>query len=278
MISEQEIRVIAKSKGVAPRIIEKDYLIGLFLREIALDKNKLDFIFKGGTALKKCYFKDYRFSEDIDFTVTNRSLNDKEVLTSAIKRWCSGCNNNFGTTFRFFNIVLEREIYGQEAFKATIHYDGFEGTGKINIDLTFYEKIAIAPHTKLIKHPYSDRKDFGKVSLKVYCLEETMAEKLRAISFIQHYPRNRDLYDIWFINKTAIIDRKKIAVLFKEKCKFKDINPNLIKKINSAYLGRFRKSWQVQLGHQIKGIPPFTVVCKDFLKFIKAIIKIGDGN
>jgi len=25
--------------------------------------------FKGGTALKKCYFPDYRFSEDLDFTL-----------------------------------------------------------------------------------------------------------------------------------------------------------------------------------------------------------------
>jgi predicted nucleotidyltransferase component of viral defense system len=25
--------------------------------------------FKGGTALKKCYFGDYRFSEDLDFTL-----------------------------------------------------------------------------------------------------------------------------------------------------------------------------------------------------------------
>ena len=26
--------------------------------------------FKGGTALKRCYFGDYRFSEDLDFTLT----------------------------------------------------------------------------------------------------------------------------------------------------------------------------------------------------------------
>jgi predicted nucleotidyltransferase component of viral defense system len=28
-----------------------------------------NFIFKGGTCLKKCYFEDYRFSEDLDFTL-----------------------------------------------------------------------------------------------------------------------------------------------------------------------------------------------------------------
>ena len=28
-------------------------------------------LFKGGTALKKCYFADYRFSEDLDFTLSD---------------------------------------------------------------------------------------------------------------------------------------------------------------------------------------------------------------
>jgi uncharacterized protein len=27
-------------------------------------------VFKGGTALRRCWFKDYRFSEDLDFTLT----------------------------------------------------------------------------------------------------------------------------------------------------------------------------------------------------------------
>ena len=30
-------------------------------------------MFKGGTALKRCYFGDYRFSEDLDFTLTEPS-------------------------------------------------------------------------------------------------------------------------------------------------------------------------------------------------------------
>jgi predicted nucleotidyltransferase component of viral defense system len=28
-------------------------------------------VFKGGTCLRKCYFHDYRFSEDLDFTSVN---------------------------------------------------------------------------------------------------------------------------------------------------------------------------------------------------------------
>ena len=34
-----------------------------------LSESDLNFVFKGGTSLKKCYLETYRFSEDLDFTV-----------------------------------------------------------------------------------------------------------------------------------------------------------------------------------------------------------------
>ena len=41
-----------------------------------------DLLFKGGTCLKKCYFETYRFSEDLDFTVTNPELLNEKTLRS----------------------------------------------------------------------------------------------------------------------------------------------------------------------------------------------------
>ncbi|MBW6474015.1 MAG: nucleotidyl transferase AbiEii/AbiGii toxin family protein [Anaerolineaceae bacterium] len=40
-----------------------------------LDKN---LVFKGGTCLRKCYFPDYRFSENLDFTAI-RHLSPSEM-------------------------------------------------------------------------------------------------------------------------------------------------------------------------------------------------------
>jgi len=59
MISEQEIRLKAIREGVSPRIVEKDYYIGLLLWAISKSKDNIHFIFKGGTALRKCYIKEY---------------------------------------------------------------------------------------------------------------------------------------------------------------------------------------------------------------------------
>ena len=46
-------------------------------------------IFKGGTSLKKCYFGDYRFSEDLDFTALDGFLKGdilEEKINEAIKK------------------------------------------------------------------------------------------------------------------------------------------------------------------------------------------------
>ncbi|MBU2564558.1 nucleotidyl transferase AbiEii/AbiGii toxin family protein [Patescibacteria group bacterium] len=67
MINYSQIVKKASEKGVPVETIEKDYFIELFLFYFSKHKNIKDLIFRGGTALKKMYFPDYRFSEDLDF-------------------------------------------------------------------------------------------------------------------------------------------------------------------------------------------------------------------
>ncbi|WP_291322448.1 nucleotidyl transferase AbiEii/AbiGii toxin family protein [Desulfonatronospira sp.] len=47
----------------------------------SLDEN---LIFKGGTALKRCYFHDYRFSEDLDFTLA-RDMSFADILSGLVE-------------------------------------------------------------------------------------------------------------------------------------------------------------------------------------------------
>jgi len=57
--------------NIVPVIIEKDYYVTLFLREIV--KKQPSIIFKGGTSLSKCYHLINRFSEDIDLNIESES-------------------------------------------------------------------------------------------------------------------------------------------------------------------------------------------------------------
>src|ERR1700690_363085 len=56
-------------RRIPEAVLERDYCLGWLL--VALSRTPLcrSLAFKGGTALKRCYFPSYRFSEDLDFTL-----------------------------------------------------------------------------------------------------------------------------------------------------------------------------------------------------------------
>ena len=62
---------LAKAGGrrIPVSVLERDNCFACFLAGLAESDLQQSLAFKGGTALKRCYFGDYRFSEDLDFTL-----------------------------------------------------------------------------------------------------------------------------------------------------------------------------------------------------------------
>jgi predicted nucleotidyltransferase component of viral defense system len=80
MIPLAEIQHVAGSLGVAPTVVDHDYVLGWFLHFLGRQREAIEsWTFKGGTSLQKCHFGDYRFSEDLDFTMTT-SLTSEGLL------------------------------------------------------------------------------------------------------------------------------------------------------------------------------------------------------
>lgn len=82
---EQLILRTSESLGIKSEIIEKDYYVTLFLKELV--SVSPDIIFKGGTSLSKCYHLIDRFSEDIDLNIeteTKPSESRRKHLKSSI--------------------------------------------------------------------------------------------------------------------------------------------------------------------------------------------------
>ena len=81
MITKQELLKKHKDEGVPLPTVEKDYILGLLLaclyRHPVIKKT---WVFKGGTCLKKIYIEDYRFSEDLDFTLKDDASVNPEDL------------------------------------------------------------------------------------------------------------------------------------------------------------------------------------------------------
>src|ERR1700757_898395 len=57
-------------RRIPEAVLERDYCIAWFLVGLSHSALREKLLFKGGTALKRCHFDDYRFSEDMDFTLT----------------------------------------------------------------------------------------------------------------------------------------------------------------------------------------------------------------
>jgi predicted nucleotidyltransferase component of viral defense system len=75
LITQPSLKEIVVTKpqlsgGVRQQQIEKDYIISWVLWGIYNNEPLKDaLIFKGGTCIKKVHIKDYRYSEDMDFTL-----------------------------------------------------------------------------------------------------------------------------------------------------------------------------------------------------------------
>jgi hypothetical protein len=75
MIPQRNISLLANrlykehgGRRIPEAVLERDYCLAWFLAGLSQSKLRNLLIFKGGTALKRCHFGDYRFSEDLDFT------------------------------------------------------------------------------------------------------------------------------------------------------------------------------------------------------------------
>jgi Nucleotidyl transferase AbiEii toxin, Type IV TA system len=70
VITRADIVERVREWQLTEEVVEKDYVLGWLLWGFGSDPVLADeWIFKGGTCLKKCYIETHRFSEDLDFTV-----------------------------------------------------------------------------------------------------------------------------------------------------------------------------------------------------------------
>lgn len=86
------IRFAAQQKKLPPEYIEKDYWVTFALYHIFKSEIGKETIFKGGTALSKCFGLIQRFSEDIDLVVQNESETGNQLKTKTRK--ISKCVSN----------------------------------------------------------------------------------------------------------------------------------------------------------------------------------------
>lgn len=227
MITEQEVIGFSRELGVPLPNIEKDYVIGWLLWGIYKDPGiAKNLILKGGNCLRKIYFPDTRFSDDLDFT-TPRLDSDKEFHRK-LNLVCKEVSKFSGINFDINRTIVEaKETPDREsqALDGRVYFKGFAGdsslTMRIKFDVTEYEKVVLPLQWHPINHIYSDA-DKLMIPVQTYSLEEVLAEKLR--SWIQR-TRSRDLFDVVKIIQSEAIPISKSNILsaFLQKTIFKGV-------------------------------------------------------
>ncbi len=275
MIVKQEILERAKNSKVSPHTIEKDYVLGWLLRGIAQNQDLFNnWVFKGGTCLKKCYFDSYRMSEDLDFTLKAKGHMDNNFLKKAfseVSRWVYAAS---GIELPKDRIVFDfyENPRGHLSCEGRIYYKGPlaplspRQMPRIKLDLSVDEIIVEAPVPKRVDHTYSDLPSDSMV-VNCYSYIEIFSEKIRAMA---DRTRPRDLYDVihFFRRPESRALSSEVKRVLIKKCAFKGIpyptSATLEKNKEMCLAG-----WTDQLAHQLPALPSFESFWEELIPFFK---------
>ncbi len=275
MIDRAEILRLAGELSLRPAVVEKDYVLGWLLAGIEQNPALAGkWVFKGGTCLKKCYFETYRFSEDLDFTITDKALLERDFLIAQFRQIAAWLYDKTG-----IEIPADRLRFdvwdtprGSRAGEGRLYYRGpLAGGGdlpRVKLDLTADETLVTKPVTRPVTHPYSDVPGEGLKAL-CYSYEEVFGEKVRALG---QRTRPRDLYDVvnLFHNGEFAAAAATIRQIVQAKCNFKKIPfPTLagLEPAKAELIGE----WGNMLGHQLPALPPidsFLAALPEFFKWL----------
>ncbi len=266
MIKPAEIQKKARAAGVRDQQIEKDYMLSWVLYGIAQHKTlSKQLVFKGGTALKKAYFKEYRFSEDLDFTLLDIYATNDLIIT--------GFREAFDFVADEANIpleIIENNHQNDSGLGFFISYVGpLGGLGfnkKIKVDISRHEIIIFSPVVMPAKLSYSD---LDHHQLLCYSLEEILVEKLRSV---MQRMQARDFYDLWYLVTQRDMDISFVVGEFKEKCMYKNLNPADFQGKLSNRLPQYKGRWKHSLKEQIKDLPDYEKVERELIRHLKKTI------
>ncbi|MCZ7384769.1 MAG: nucleotidyl transferase AbiEii/AbiGii toxin family protein [Candidatus Methanoperedens sp.] len=100
-MDENELRRRARKTGFDVVTLEKDYALTWLLSGIYWEDSKLRdlLIFKGGTAIRKIYFPEWRLSEDLDFTIIQEV--DPQNLRQGFEEFFLSINKKSNIAYSF---------------------------------------------------------------------------------------------------------------------------------------------------------------------------------
>ena len=246
MISRPALQRLANREKVALGTLEKDYVITEVLKALSLVPALSELlVFKGGTALRKVYFADWRYSEDLDFTVKHDMK--KEELRQELDKWYHQVEQ--ASQIQLTTKMLHKpDGYARvrTQFVGPLSYPGM-----IFMDLSFDEPLCLEPDCrKVLAAPFSSEEQ----KVLAYPLEELLAEKIRSLL---ERGKSRDYYDVWGLLKehSSSLDLKLLGTVLQKKLSHKGLTITGIGDFLPQDTRVLKRYWEKDLGQQIIPLP-----------------------
>ncbi len=271
MIPQRNISLLSNrlaedgSRRIPEAVLERDYCLAWFLATLSGSPLKAMLAFKGGTALKRCYFDDYRFSEDLDFTLLQPAslqnvLQHLETLYAEIHQ-ASGIR--FG-----FDRMDRHEHLNTHTFY--LSYSGpLPAPSSVKVDIIVEEAVTHRRVDRPVLRSYPEFADVPEQhEITVYSLEEIAVEKTVALTDVAR-TEPRDLYDLWYLTMTGAVDLLLLHDGVRQKLAFRGKPFAGIQAALAAKEGRLRALWATRLAQQMSRLPEFDEVFRSVRRIFR---------
>jgi predicted nucleotidyltransferase component of viral defense system len=258
-------RLAGGGRRIREDVLERDYCLAWFLCALAQSDLREVLAFKGGTALKRCYFPEYRFSEDLDFTLLSEIT--FEGIQKRLESVYATVKESSGIVFGFDRKDTNSHVNSHTFY---LKYTGPLPSGNdVKVDITIREHVVFPLQDRPILRGYDEFSDIpdGRL-IRVYSLEEITAEKLMALA---DRARNepRDLYDLWYLTSEAGIAISSVADAVRQKLSFREKAFEGLEKAITGKEARLKALWSKRLAYQMVELPEFDAVFRAVRRSIR---------
>ena len=258
-ISKLSNRLFKEQGGrrIPESVLERDYCIAWFLVGLSRAPLRDKIAFKGGTALRRCHFADYRFSEDLDFTLLEPLT--FEQIQQQLEPVYDEIKKASNITFKFSR---PDPVSHQNCYTFYLTYEGplpVTSTKKeIKVDMTISEKVFYKPKKIAVLKNCDEFSDLPvDAKILAYPLSEIASEKTVAL-LDRARTEPRDLYYLWYLtvesNDIDLADCLPAisAKLLHRGKKLDDVRSEFHKKE-----ARLKKMWETRLSSQMANLSEF---------------------
>ena len=283
----RRLEEVSKASGIRLDILQQDYLLSWVLVGISRVKElSAMLVLKGGTALKKCFFGDYRFSEDLDFTALEKDLAGQQKMNRLfqnVHKITQEIVQEHAAIDLFFENYKEKTPHpkNQQAYVVRAKFPWQrEALTTVMIEISYDEDVCLPILERSIFHSYGE---IIEDKVNCYSLEEIIIEKLRAI--IQNTKkmhergwsrsRVRDYYDILNIFKSYEdkVDLTLIGKFLERKFAKKSVMfPSTADFFDPIIMQQIKTSWNNWLSPLTVKVPMYEEALKELKQIVSNII------